>query len=56
MNVVEFFSRPKGMEKGTEIKKIGGGHWTRDAKGCGKYYGWNVDGMKHFTELVSKSN
>jgi len=32
MNVVEFFSRPKGMEKGTEIKKIGEGHWMSDAE------------------------
>jgi len=54
MNVVEFFSRRKGMEKGTKRKKIGGGRWTSDAKGCGKYCGWNVDGMKRFSELCQQ--
>jgi len=54
MNVVEFFSRLKGMEKGTKRKKIGGGHWMSDAKGCEKNCGWNVDGMKHFNELCQQ--
>jgi len=46
MNVVRFFSRCKGMEKGTKRRKIGGGCWTSDANGGTKYGGWNVDGMK----------
>ena len=25
-----------------------------DAKGCGKYCGWNVDGMKQFNELCQQ--
>ena len=33
MNVVEFFSRHKRMDKGTKRRKIGGGHWTSDANG-----------------------
>jgi len=51
MNVVEFFSRRKGMEKGTKRRKIGGGRWTSDANGGTKYGGWNVDGIKRFNEL-----
>jgi len=43
MNEFEFFSRCKGMEKGTKRKKIGGGCWTSDAKGCEKYCGWNAN-------------
>ena len=51
MNVVEFFSRHKGIEKGTKTRKIGGGRWTSDANRGTKYGGWNVDGIKQFNEL-----
>ena len=43
MNVIEFFSRQKGMEKGTKRRKIGGGC---DAKGSGKYCRWSADGIE----------
>jgi len=46
MNVVEFISSCKGMEKRSKRKKIGGGCWTSDAKKSGKYCGWNVKEMK----------
>jgi len=46
MNVIEFFSRQKGMEKGTKRRKIGGGCWTSDAKRSGKYCGWSADGIE----------
>ncbi len=54
MNVVEFFSRCKGMEKGCKRREIGGGHWTSDANGGTKYGGWNVEGMKQFNELCQQ--
>jgi len=46
MNVVEFFSRCKEMEKESQRRKIGGGGRTSDANGGTKYRGWNVEGMK----------
>jgi len=54
MNELEFFSRRKGLEKGTKRKKIGGGHWTSDGKGGGKYCGWNINGMNRFNELCQQ--
>ncbi len=51
MNVIEFFSRQKGMEKGTKRRKIGGGCWTSDAKRSGKYCGWSADGIEWFNQL-----
>jgi len=45
MNVVEFFSTHKGMEKGLKERRLDGGHWMSDVKGSGKCCGWNVEGM-----------
>jgi len=54
MNVVEFFSRCKGIEKATKTRKIEEVHWTSDANGGTKYGGWNVEGKKQVNKLCQQ--